>query len=197
MSSRELIRPLIEGFVKITDTDTGEVLVDKKNAVHYENMSEAIALSLANRAAGHVHEMVFGNGASTVSGTGAITYFPPNVTGQDAALYNQTYSKVVNDLSPLNTDNTQNTIRVQHTQSQVFSDIVVTCVLGYTEPDGQEFFDDGTDNDGSYVFDELGLKSFDPSPQGGKLLTHVIFHPVQKTLNRSITIKYVLRIYMT
>lgn len=190
------VTPLIKGHVRITDIDSGEVLVDKDNAVHFENMSEALALSLAARASGQIYQMAFGNGASTVSGTGAITYFPPNVTGQDARLYNQTYQKVVNDQSPLNTDTSKNFIRVQHGANNVFTDIVVTCLLDYTEPSGQEFFDDATDAETDYVFDEIGLKSFD-SQGNGKLLTHVIFHPVQKSLNRSIEIVYTLRIYLS
>lgn len=189
--------PLIEGFVKIRDAVTGEILVDKKNAVHYENMSEAMALALANRPNGAIHSMVFGNGASTTSGTGAITYFPPNVIGADARLYNETYSKVVNDLSPLNTDREANFIRVQHTANQTYSDIVVTCLLGYAEPNGQEFFDDATDNDSNFVFDELGLRAFDTVATNGKLLTHVIFHPIQKSLNREIEVEYTLRIFLT
>ncbi|RYD62465.1 MAG: hypothetical protein EOP83_14515 [Verrucomicrobiaceae bacterium] len=187
---------MIEGFVLVRDAETGEILVDKKNAVHFENMSEAIALSLANRSSGHVHEMVFGNGASTVSGTGAITYFPPNVTGSDARLYNQTFSKIVDDSSPLNVDREANNLRVQHKLNATYADIVVTCYLGYAEPSGQEAFDDATDNDGNFVFDEIGLKGFDPTPNNGKLLTHVIFHPVQKALNRTIEVVYTLRIYM-
>lgn len=190
------INSLIEGHVLIRDAASGEVLVDKKNAIHFENMSEALALSLANRASGQIHEMVFGNGASTISGTGAITYFPPNTTGSDARLYNQTYQKVVNDQSPLNTAPSTNYIRVQHGTNNVFSDVVVTCLLDFGEPSGQELFDDGTDSESSYVFDELGLKSFD-SGGNGKLLTHVIFHPVQKSLNRTIEIVYTLRIYMS
>ena len=192
----QTMTPLVKGHVLIRDAVTGEVLVDKANAVHFENMSEALALSLANRASGQIHQMAFGNGASTVSGTGAITYFPPNIAGQDARLYNQTYQKVVNDQSPLNTDTTKNFIRVQHGSNNVFTDIVVTCLLDYAEPSGQDFFDDATSTESTYVFDELGLKSFD-STGNGKLLTHVIFHPVQKSLNRSIEIVYTLRIYMS
>ena len=42
-------------------------------------------------------------------------------------------------------------------------------------------------------FDELGLKSY--SADGtSRLLTHVIFHPVQKSLNRLIQIDYTVRI---
>jgi hypothetical protein len=46
-----------------------------------------------------------------------------------------------------------------------------------------------------YVFDELGLRSYDSNGvSSGKLLTHVIFHPVQKSLNRLIQIDYTVRI---
>lgn len=192
----DFIGPRIKGHVLIRDAQTGETLVDQYNHVHFENMSEALALSLANRSAGNIHKMVFGNGASTVSGTGAITYFPPNVKGQDARLYNQTFTKVVDDLSPLNTDGSKNYIRVQHRLNTTYSDIVVKCFLSFNEPEGQELFDDATDNDGNFVFDELGLTAYDPNLATGKLLTHVVFHPVQKSLNRTIEIVYTLRIQM-
>ena len=45
----------------------------------------------------------------------------------------------------------------------------------------------------NFVFDELGLVSYSPAGTG-KLLTHVIFHPVQKSLNRLIQIDYTLRV---
>ena len=184
------------GHVLIKDADTGEVILDKENAIHYENMSEALAQSLSNRPTGHVHEMAFGNGASTVSGTGAVTYFPPNTTGQSAQLYNQTYSKVVDDMSPLNPNPSYNNMRVQHAQSSTFADIVVTCTLAAQEPSDQGVFDNEVDNETPYVFDELGLKAFDPAGNG-KLLTHVVFHPVQKSLNRAFEIIYTVRIYMS
>lgn len=185
----------VEGFVLITDKETGEVIVDKKNAIHYENFSEALALSLANRSNGFIQDMVFGNGASTVSGTGAITYFPPNDTGSTATLYNQTYAKLVNDQNPLNDAPASNYIRVNHTANSVYSDIVITCLLDYQEPAGQEAFDDSTSLDSAFVFDEIGIRAYDASG-AGKLLTHVIFHPVQKTLNRTIEVRYTIRIYM-
>ena len=47
--------------------------------------------------------------------------------------------------------------------------------------------------DGNFVFDELGIKSYNPAG-AGKLLTHVIFHPVQKSLNRLLQIDYTVRI---
>jgi hypothetical protein len=185
----------VEGHVLITDAETEEVLVDKNNAIHFENFSEALALSLTNRPNGFIQEMAFGNGASTVSGTGAITYFPPNVTGSEATLYNKTYAKNVNDQSPLNTDKSTSYMRMVHSANSVFSDIIVTCLLDYNEPAGQEAFDDNTSTESAYVFDELGLFSYDESGVG-KLLTHVVFHPVQKSLNRTIQIRYTLRIYM-
>ena len=68
-------------------------------------------------------------------------------------------------------------------------------MLDYGEPSGQEAFDNSTDMDGNYVFDELGLKAYTPNGANtGRLLTHVVFHPVQKSLNRQIQIDYTVRI---
>ena len=188
----------IEGFVKITDPTTGEVLVDKKNAIHYENISIAMAQTLSNRTSaqggGWIYEMAFGNGGSSVDPTGVITYLPPNVTGQNADLYNQTYAKVVDDNSAANLDPANNYMTVIHTAGKVYTDILVTCLLDYGEPTGQQAFDNSTNFNGEYVFDELGLKSWAGSDSELRLITHVIFHPVQKSLNRQIQIEYTLRI---
>jgi hypothetical protein len=184
----------IEGFVKITDPNSGEVLVDKKNAIHYENISIAMAQTLSDRNLGYIYEMAFGNGGSSVDPTGVITYLPPNVTGQNADLYNQTYAKVVNDNAATNTDPASNKMEVLHTSGKVYTDILVTCLLDYGEPAGQQAFDNSTNFNGEYVFDELGLKSWNGSTTDLRLITHVIFHPVQKSLNRQIQIDYTLRI---
>ena len=42
--------------------------------------------------------------------------------------------------------------------------------------------------------DELGLKSIGQDGTEGKLLTHVVFHPVQKSLNRLLQIDYTIRV---
>jgi hypothetical protein len=188
----------IEGFVKIHNPVTGEILVDKKNAIHYENISYAMAQTLSNRTSaqggGWIYSMAFGNGGSSVDPTGIITYLPPNTTGQNATLYNETYAKVVNDNSSANTDPANNKMTVLHTAGKVYTDILVTCLLDYGEPPGQQAFDNSTNFNGEYVFDELGLKTWNGSADNLRLITHVIFHPVQKSLNRQIQIDYTIRI---
>lgn len=188
----------IEGFLKIYDPNNGEIFVDKKNAINYENMSEAIADTLSSRGYGEIYEMAFGNGGASVDETGVITYLPPNVTGQNAALYNQTYAKIVDDTSVFNLDPTRNKMTVSHTTGKVYTDILVQCLLDYGEPSGQDAFDNSTQTDGLYIFDELGLLANYGTDDSGnvitRLLTHVIFHPVQKSLNRQIQIDYTVRI---
>jgi hypothetical protein len=188
----------VEGFLKIHDPNSGEVLVDKHNAINYENMSEAIADTLSSRGYGEIYEMAFGNGGASVDETGVITYLPPNTTGQNAALYNQTYAKIVDDTSVFNLDPTRNKMTVSHTTGRVYTDILVQCLLDYGEPAGQAAFDNSTQTDSSYVFDELGLLANYGTDNDGnvitRLLTHVIFHPVQKSLNRQIQIDYTIRI---
>lgn len=184
----------VEGFLKIHDPNSGEVFVDKKNAIHYENMSIALAQSLANKNIGYIYAMAFGNGGSSVDPTGVITYLPPNTTGQNADLYNQTYIKVVDQNSAANTDPTRNNLTVLHTSGKVYTDVLVSCLLDYGEPAGQQAFDNSTNFNGEFVFDELGLKAFEGQGNDLMLITHVIFHPVQKSLNRQIQIDYTVRI---
>jgi hypothetical protein len=184
----------IEGFIKIHNPKTGEVFVDKKNAIHYENMSIALAQSLSDRNLGYIYAMAFGNGGSSVDPTGVITYLPPNTTGQNADLYNETYQKVVNDNSAADTDPENNKMTVLHTAGNVYTDILVTCLLDYGEPPEQQAFDNSTNFNGEFVFDELGLKAWNGAADNLRLITHVIFHPVQKSLNRQIQIDYTLRI---
>lgn len=191
------LHPIIEGFLKVTDvTDKVNpiILVDKKNAIHYENMSVALAQSIANKNLGYIYSMAFGNGGSSVDPTGVITYLPPNVTGQNANLYNETFSKVVDANSASNTDPTNNNLTVLHTPGKVYTDVLVSCLLDYGEPAGQQAFDNSTNFNGEFVFDELGLKSWNGASDDLLLITHVIFHPVQKALNRQIQIDYTLRI---
>jgi len=184
---------LLQGHIKIHDPSSGEVLIDKRNAIHYENMSISLAESLANAGQGWIYEMSFGNGGTSVDPTGIITYLTPNSTGTNASLYNQTFSKVVDDRSVNNLDPVRNKIETRHVSGTNYTDILVTCLLDYGEPSGQDAFDTATESDSLYVFDELGLKSYDPSGTG-RLLTHVIFHPVQKSLNRLIQIDYTVRV---
>ena len=188
----------VEGFLKIYDPNSGEVLVDKHNAINYENMSEAIADTLSSRGYGEIYQMAFGNGGASVDETGVITYLPPNTTGQNAALYNQTYAKIVDDTSVFNLDPTRNKMTVSHTSGTVYTDILVECLLDYGEPAGQYAFDNSTQTDSAYVFDELGLLANIGTNSTGdvitRLLTHVIFHPVQKSLNRQIQVDYTVRI---
>jgi len=188
----------IDGFLKIYDPNSLEVFVDKHNAINYENMSEAIADTLSNRGYGEIYQMAFGNGGASVDETGVITYLPPNTTGQNAALYNETYAKIVDDTSVFNLDPTRNKMTVSHVSGRVYTDILVQCLLDYGEPPGQAAFDNSTQTDSAFVFDELGLlANYGTDSEGEvitRLLTHVIFHPVQKSLNRQIQIDYTVRI---
>lgn len=184
----------IEGFLKMYDPVTQEIFFDGRNSIHYENFSEALAYALANKEFGQIYQMSFGNGGTSVDPTGVITYLPANSTGQNADLYNETYQKVVDDSSAANTDTARNNLTVIHTPGKVYTDILVSCLLDYGEPSGQQAFDNSTQLDGEFVFDEIGLKSWFGSVDDLKLITHVVFHPIQKALNRQIQIDYTVRI---
>ena len=179
----------VEGHLKIFCPETNEVYLNKRNAIHYENMSIALAESLANIGQGFIYEMAFGSGGTSVDPTGIITYLTPNTTGTTANLYFETYSKIVDKNSVNNLDPS----RIRHVSGTNYTDILVSCLLDYGEPDGQAAYDNIGDSEQTFVFDELGLRSYSLAGTP-RLLTHVIFHPVQKSLNRIIQIDYTVRI---
>jgi hypothetical protein len=182
-----------EGHIKIFDPETGEIFQDKRNAIHYENMSVAMVNALSNQGQGWIYQMAFGSGGTTVDPTGLITYLTPNTIGVNTGLYNQTYAKVVDQNATENVDPTRNKMEIRHVSGATYSDIVISCLLDYGEPVGQQAFDNSQDMNSNFVFDELGLKSYNPNGTG-KLLTHVVFHPVQKSLNRLLQVDYTIRV---
>jgi len=192
----------VRGHIKISDVteaDNHIVLIDKPNAIHYENFSQALAWSIANKGENYIYEMTFGNGGTSVDPTGIITYLPTNTVGQNANLYNPTYSKIVDDTATANINPVNNKMTIAHIPGTVYTDILVSCLLDYGEPSNQSNFDNSQNLNGTYVFDELGLRGRSTDGTSGLtstglLLTHVVFMPVQKSLNRLIQVDYTVRI---
>ena len=52
----------IEGHIKIHDPVSKEIYINKRNAIHYENISVALATSMINNGQGFIYKMAFGNG---------------------------------------------------------------------------------------------------------------------------------------
>lgn len=187
----------VSGHILIKDKETGEELVNKRNAIHYGNMAYIVAQALNsfNTENAFIDRIGFGNGATSIDTAGKITYKTPKVSESyenSAGLYSRTYSKRLN---PASTDTFIST-----TVGASYTDIKITATLGYNEPSDADLFDTATNNAGNYVFDEIGLFTF---PTDGTdidtstMLTHVIFHPVQKSQNRIIEIVYTVRIQLS
>lgn len=187
----------VSGHILIRDKETGEELVNKRNAIHYGNLGALIAAGLQNQSNKIIHFMAFGNGGSSVDSSGTVLYKAPNTsesTEPTASLFNETFSKVVSSTSS-NNDTANN--KIELTSGTNYTDLKITCTLGLSEPSGQENFDTATNQNSNFIFDELGLKGFATSSNNAELLTHVIFHPVQKSLNRVIEVVYTVRIQLS
>lgn len=188
--------------VKIVDKNTGEVLVNKCNAIHNRNMALAIARGLANESNHQIFKMAFGNGGTYVeagtSGGFQYHYNSPNIIDPAADLYNKTYEEVIDDQEV--TSNGNQVVTSTGTIDNTFL-VICTCTLAANEPSGQSTTD-GADDGGSssspteelYSFDELGLKTNDNTTEGGLLLSHLIFNPIEKTANRELVITYTLTV---
>ncbi len=196
----ELPRLFVKGHVLITDITDPEnvsIVVDKSNAIHPENMSQAIAYALANSqdslgvSLGAISEMRFGNGGTVVLSTGRVTYKTPRISSF-GGLYSETYVKKINANVNAGVETEYNNVSTVHIPGQVYTDIVCLCTLGLGEPSDQNV-SSTTDMEGNYVFDELGLYTDGDS---GMALSHIIFHPVEKSANRILQIKYTVRVQL-
>lgn len=191
---------VVQGHVLITDiTDPNEptTVIDKMNAIHPENMSQAIANALAANtnsqgvSLGAISEMRFGNGGTVVLSTGRVNFKNPR-TSSFGGLYSETYSKKINGNITGGVDSEYNNITTVHIPGQVYTDIICLCTLGLGEPADQNI-SSTTDMEGKYVFDELGLYT---DGETGMALSHIIFHPVEKSANRVLQIKYTVRVQL-
>ena len=176
------------------------IMLDQKIFPEAGVRVKAYPISSYSVADGHsenafIDRIAFGNGATSVDTAGKILYKTPKVNEayeNSAGLYSRTFAKRLN---PSTTDTSISTV-----VGSSHTDIKVTCTLGYNEPSDADLFDTATNNEGNYVFDELGLFTY---PTDGSnidtstMLTHVIFHPVQKSQNRKIEIVYTVRVQLS
>lgn len=196
----------VSGHILIRDKETGEEIVNKRNAIHYGNMAYIVAQALTGQPASFIHYMAFGNGATSVDTSGRVVYKTPRVTEafeSGANLYSRTYFKPISDTTE-NQDPENNKIELFTGAS--YTDLKCTCTLSYGEPSGQDTFDSSTTNEGEYIFDELALFTYPtdttlPTEEErintSTMLTHVLFHPVQKSSNRIIEIIYTIRVQLS
>ena len=202
---KDTTNTVIDGHVFIKDVDTGEVLLDKHNSINLINMALAIASLLGGKSTSgsnnfNIVKVAFGNGGTVIDVNGNIEYKTPNTDTASGTLYNETYYKMVDGTDTVNPS--ENFVEVQEFVGQVYSDVVITTTLGYTEPDAtatngiQRAIDDATGDAASssgtgspYIFDEIGLIT-----EAGSYLSHIVFHPIEKSANRKIQVIYTVRI---
>ena len=182
----------IKGHVLVKDKNTGEVLCDKFNAVHPQNMAKVLARGLANEPNQQIFQIALGNGGTYIDSTQSIVYNSPNIVGISADLYNTTYTEVVDDGN--SGVGIGNSVISQAAPSPDISSLVIcTIQLSANEPAGQATTDGVTTNPESlYTFDELGLKTID-----GLLLSHIVFNPIEKNAQRELIISYTLTVSVT
>lgn len=202
---QEILKTVVAGHVTISDRATGEILVDKANAIHPKNMATAIARGLSNSSNFQIFKMKLGNRGTYIDGTQQIVFNPPITTGDAADLYNPTYVEIVDDANA--GVGVGNSVTFTNIPASTSTRVIVSCVVS-----ANEAFDnasdtinagqiDGGDTVSPYFFDELGLftketsgQSSDLDPAGELMLSHLLFSPIEHTGNRELAIVYTLTI---
>ncbi len=213
---KDLIQSQVIGTLKIYDKDSGDVLVQKKNAIHPGNMAYVLASALAGKPtsvngsgdAPHINWMQFGNGGSVSTTT--LSYKSPRVnstydelaiTASNSSLYTPMYEQLTTntvyfpgedmgagEIVPSNTAKVNFSVNLNHDDYET--------AVGTSIPQSDTAVDD------AFTFDEIGLlagvtDSGDLTKEKTLMLTHVTFHPVLLSANRTIVIDYTVTIQIS
>ena len=202
---QEAFKINVNGHVLVSDRATGEILIDKHNAIHPKNMATAIARGLSNAANYQVFKMKLGNRGTYIDGTQQIVFNPPITTGDTADLYNPTYVEIVDDADA--SVGVGNSVTFTNIPASTNTRVIVTCIVSANEAfdNAQDTNNNGQIEGGNgvspFFFDELGLftketsgVSTDLDPAGELMLSHLIFSPIEHTGNRELVIVYTLTI---
>lgn len=108
--SKDSLGIFVKGHVKIED-DLGNILLNKGNAVHPENMARVFARALADESNYKIWRIAYGNGGTSINAAYEIIFNtpndgqPPDQEGWQSRLYHETYSEIVDEgntvLNPL------------------------------------------------------------------------------------------------
>jgi hypothetical protein len=217
---KDLIQSQVIGTLKIYDKDSGDILVQKKNAIHPGNMAYVLASALAGKPtsvngsgdAPHINWMQFGNGGSTSTTT--LSYRSPRVnstydelaiTASNSSLYVPKYEQLstntvyfpgedmgAGELVPNNTAKVNFSVNLTHADYATAVSETIPANDASTDVSAVEAF----------TFDEIGLMA--GVTDSGALdktktlmLTHVTFHPVLLSANRTIVIDYTVTIQIS
>lgn len=99
----ELTLPLIVKGHCLIEDDIGNILLDKENAIHPQNMARVIARALSREDNYRIHRIAFGNGGTNIDAAFTVLFKtpndgqPPDIQTWDSRLYNETYSEIVDD----------------------------------------------------------------------------------------------------
>ena len=213
------------GTLQISDKETGTVLVDKRNAIHPGNMAYILASALGGKptsvnssgSSPFINWMAFGNGGSSSTTTISYrstrvftTYDGLPITSSNSTLYSKTYQQEVvstvyapgedmggGNLVPENTSKVNFKVEMSHDDyeaMQQLSDPSITTPATDSSTD--------TNSVTAFTFDEIGLLAGVSTPTGMDetktlMVTHVTFHPVLLSANRTIVVDYTITVQLS
>lgn len=199
----------ITGTLQVVDAASTTTIALSENDFHLENFARTIIKAISGLESGHIEEVHFGNGATTITETGGLLYKTPNVTGASASLYNDLTYKVINNKSSnFTSDKNENYIKYEQIPGSNATRIVIHFTLGYAEPafttDANKAVselkysavDDILSTD-KFTFDEVSLMAVDHVSGEKILLTHWISKPIDKIINRAMEFIYTIDLQLS
>ena len=217
---KDIIKSQVVGTLKIYDKESGDVLVQKKNAIHPGNMAYVMASAMAGKPtsvnssgnAPSINWMQFGSGGSTSTTTLSYrshrvypTYDQLAVTASNSSLYVPKYEQLTTNIVyypgedmgagaivPNNTSKVKFSVNLTHAD--------YATAVGESIPSSDSSASSAQVE--AFTFDEIGLMA--GVTDSGALdktktlmLTHVTFHPVLLAANRTIVIDYTVTIQIS